>query len=77
MVDVITNWTKFSYKSGYSVTLLNKINIITYFENLTVELHVIYTLNTHVKFCVSWILFTIRSINLYFIYNFKIQKLTI
>ena len=72
--------TNFSYKIGSSLkvtTLLNKINIITYFENLTVELHVIYTLNTHVKFCVSWILFTIRSINLYFIYNFKIQKLTI
>ena len=37
LVDVITNWTKFSYKNGCSVTLLNKINIITYFENLTLN----------------------------------------
>ena len=28
---------------GYN--LLNKINITTYFENLTVELHVLYTFN--------------------------------
>ena len=39
--------------------LLNKINITIYFENLIVKLYVLYTLNTHVKFCVSWILFTI------------------
>ena len=38
---------------------LNKINITTCFENLTVELHVLYALNTHVKFCVNQILFTI------------------
>ena len=38
---------------------LNKINITTYFENLTVELHFLYALNTHVKFCVNRILFTI------------------
>ena len=53
--------------------LLNKINITTYFENITVKLHVLYTLNTHVKFCVNQILFTIWSINLYFIHNFKLQ----
>ena len=50
-------WTKFRYKIGCS--LLNKIDIITYFENLTVKFHVLYTLNTHVKFCVNQILFTI------------------
>ena len=37
---------KFSYK----IDLLNKINITTYFKNLIVELHVLYALNTHVKF---------------------------
>ena len=37
----------------------------TNFENLTVELHFLYVLNTHVKFSISWILFTIRSINLF------------
>ena len=41
------------------VALLNIIYITTYFENLTVELHVLYALNTHVKFCVNQILFTI------------------
>ena len=38
---------------------LNKINITTYFENLIIELYVPYALNTHVKFCVNRILFTI------------------
>ena len=52
-------------------------NIITYFENLTVELHVFYTLSIYVKFCVNRILFTIWSISLYFMHNFKLQKLTI
>ena len=42
-----------------ATTLFNKINITTYFENLTAELHVLYTLNTHVKFYVNWILYTI------------------
>ena len=30
-----------------------------YFENLTIELHILYALNIHVKFCVNQILFTI------------------
>ena len=34
-------------------------NITSYFENLTVKLHVLYILNIHVKFCVNQILFTI------------------
>ena len=38
----------------YSEKILrNKINITTYSENLTIELHVFYTLYTHVKFCVN------------------------
>ena len=41
------------------VASLNKINITAYFENLTVELHVLYALNTHVNFCVNQMLFTI------------------
>ena len=51
-------WIKFSYKINCNLQLY-LINIITYFENLTVELHVLYALNTHVKFCVNQILFTI------------------
>ena len=48
----------------------------TYFENLTIELHVLYILNTHVKFLVNWMLFTISSINLflYIILNYKNLK---
>ena len=38
---------------------LIKKKITIYFENLIVELHVLYTLNTHIKFCVNQILFTI------------------
>ena len=51
--------------------------LLKYFENLTIKLHVLYSLNTHVKFCVNQILFTIRSISLYFMRNFKSQKLAI
>ena len=61
----------------YATTLLNKINIIIYFEKLTFELHVLYALNTHVKFCVNLMLFTISSISLYFMRNFKLQKFAI
>jgi len=49
--------TKFSYKISYSLRLqppLKKL-ITTHFKNLTVELHVLGTLSTHVKFCVNWI----------------------
>ena len=60
---------------GYKLTL--KINMVTYFKNLTVGLHVLYVLNTYIKFCVNWILFTIRSINLFFMHHFRLQKLEI
>ena len=33
------------------VALLKKIDIITYFENLTIELYVLYALNTHQILC--------------------------
>ena len=57
---------------GYKLTL--KINMVTYFKNLTVGLHVLYVLNTYIKFCVNWILFTIHFINLFFMYNLVLQK---
>ena len=47
------------------------------FENLTVEFYVPYVLNMHTKFRLNWILFTIWSINLFFTYNFRLQKLEI
>ena len=34
-----------------------------YFENF--KLHIIYVFNTHVKFCVNHISFTIQSINFF------------
>ena len=57
------------------ITLLNKINITTYFKNPIVELYILYALNTHVKFSVNQISFTILSINLYFMQNFKYKNL--
>ena len=44
----LQNWLQLK-----TITLLNKINIIIYFENLIIELHVFYALNTHIKFCVN------------------------
>ena len=56
--------------------ILNHIYIyiyitITYFENLIIELRVHYVFKTHV----NRMLFTIRSINLFFMYSFRLQKL--
>ena len=47
------------------------------FEYLIVEFHVPYIFNTHIKFRLNQILFTIRSKNLFFIYNFRLQKFEI
>ena len=47
------------------------------FENLTVTLHIIYILFIHVKFHLNQKLFTIQSINLFFMHNFILQKIKI
>ena len=60
-----------------ATTSTKKINITKYFENLTIKLHIFYALNTYFKFCVNQILFTILFISLYFVHNFKLQKLAI
>ena len=57
-----------------TITPTKKININIFFENLTVKLHVFYVLNTHIKFHVSQMLFIIRSTNLFFMHNFRLQK---
>ena len=57
-------------------SIKKKSNITIYFENLSVELYVLYVLNTNFKF-VHWMLFTIQFINLFFIHNFKLQELEI
>ena len=43
-----------------------KINIVIYFENLTIELYILYVLNIHIKFYINRMLFTIRFIILFF-----------
>ena len=48
--------------------------MIIYFENLTVELDVFYVLNIYIKFHINQIIFIIRSINLIFMSNFRLQK---
>ena len=60
-----------------TTTPTKKINMVVYFNNLTIELHVLYVLNTHTKFHVNWILFTIQSINLFFMHNFRLQNFEI
>ena len=44
------------------------------FKNLIVGLHDLYIFNTHVKFRANWMLFTILSINLFVMCNYKQQK---
>ena len=55
------NFSNFSYNSFLGVN----------FENITVEFHVSYVLNMYIKFHSNHILFTMQSINLYFIHNFS------
>ena len=45
-----------------ATTLTKQINIITFFENLTVELYVLYVLITYVKFHANRILYIIQSL---------------
>ena len=54
-----------------------QINRTIYFENLFIRLHILYVLHTHVKFRVNQMLFNSRSINVFFIHNFRSQKLEI
>ena len=49
----------------------------TSFKNQTVGLHVFYVFKIHVKFSINQILFTIQSINLFFMHNFILQKFEI
>ena len=44
------------------------------FENVTTEFYVLYIFYMHFKFRLNRIIFRIRSIKLFFIYNFKSQK---
>lgn len=57
------------YKVGFKLYFFL---LDSYFENLTSKL---YVLNTHVKFHINWILFTIQFVYSSFVYNFKLQKI--
>ena len=57
-----------------NITLPNNLLLNSYFENPTVELHVIYVINIHANFYINWMLFTIRSVNSFFMHYFKLQK---
>ena len=56
-----------------TTVLFNKINIITYFENLTIELHIFYTPNTHSNFVSIrfYLLCDLKTYILYIILNYK------
>ena len=72
--------TKFLSKLIWKDTLQTFLYIYFFsmnFENLTIEFYIPYVLNMHIKFRSNWILFTIRSIKLFFIHNFRSQKLKI
>jgi len=60
-----------------ATTPTKNTNMNMYFENLIVGLYVLYILNKHVKFCINYMLFNIKSINLFFIHNFRLQKFKI
>ena len=70
---------KFSYKvcCSYWLQLSLKNNIVTYFESLIIGLYVFLCFNTNVKFGLNQMLFAIESINLFFMYTFRLQKLEI
>ena len=58
-----------------NVTPLNNLLLNSNFENITVELHVLYVFNMHVNFYTNKILFTIQSINSYFMQYLNYKKL--
>ena len=43
-----------------------------YLENLTIRLHFLYVLNTHIKFYANQMLFIIQFLNLIFMHNFRL-----
>ena len=72
----IFGWVKvISSVTLSNVTPLNILLLNSYFENLTIGLHVLYVFNLHVNFYTSQMLFTIQSINSYFMQYFNLRKL--
>ena len=71
------HFVTFILEKGWVKSLLKNIYMSTYFENLTIKFHILYVLNTYVKFCINqnFIYYFIHK--LIFIYNFILQKLEI
>ena len=75
-VYVYMGWVQVTSSVTLSnVTTPNNLLLNSYFENLTVGLHILYIFNMHANFVTDQMLFTIRSINSYFMQYFKLQKL--
>ena len=76
---LLNNGPFFFLKIKDKITTIStkKINMIIYFENLIVRVYVLYILNKYIKFHVNKMLLIIRSINLFFIHNFRLQKFQI
>ena len=79
-IDPFILWNKVSLQTSLERNPSNLSYIYflgVNFENLTIEFYVPYILNMHIKFRSNWMLYTIRSINLFFIHTFRTQKLEI
>lgn len=76
IIDKIHKNFIFIYKVGFKlyfyVLTFFFFLLDSYFENLTSKL---YVFNTHVKFHINWISFTIQFVYSSFMYNFKLQKI--
>ena len=57
-----------NFLQSKTTTLINKINITIYFENLTFELYALYALNTYAKFFIN---------RIFLLYDLKIYILCI
>ena len=55
-----------------NVILSNNLLMNLYFKNLTFGLHVLYVLNMHTNFHTNWMLFTIQSLNSFFMHYFEL-----
>ena len=70
-----TNIYIYIYRVEFNTTLPNNLLLNLYFENLTIELYILYVFNMHANFYINQVLFTIQFINSYFMQYFKLQKL--
>ena len=60
-----------------ATTPIEKISMFIYFESLFARVFVLYVLNTNAKFLSIRMLFIIQSTKLFFMHNFRLQKLEI